>query len=439
MLIGLCACDASILDELGVSQTLNNFIKTINGEKITAELDKNSIKIGVFEPQTGKYAADAEDEIRGIRLANKLFPKVLDQTVELVFEDNHSEPEYAVDAAQALVDSGCNIVIGSYSNILTMAATDIFEENKVVCVCPSCTNPLITTTTDYFFRVDVVDAFQGNGAAKYIIEHLPILLKEEELKAAGEYTGNISQNYNDYEPVTCAVLKKSDDERATALIERFQAKIQEVYGSDNYVQVYEYNGSGAVDMSPYFDRFKEAGVKAVFFPSAADEGERVIYEAYKKGYYFEWVGASDWANILQASEDAERKNSNHLEGVAYVAAFDKAAAATEMTETFLTAVKSYYKTTTPSEAMALGFDAYLLALKAIEDAGGAGNSENLQYAMSRIRELVCSTGSITFRAGNGDPVKDVVIERVVNGKIKAEYTAVPVWSKTLEKKYKEKA
>lgn len=438
MVVCLCGCEpleqakelgAKLRDSFSsIGITLNNFKKTLAGEKIKTVYSDGSIKIGVFEPQSGKSSGDAEDEILGIELAHKLFPTVMDNQVELVYSDNHSDTEYATEAAQNLVDSGCNVVIGSYSNVLTMAALDTFEENQVLCICPSCSNPLITTTTDYFFRVAVVDSFQGNAAAKYIIEHLPKSIHggidEENASTLTD------QDFMDFEPMKCAILKKSGDERATALIERFQAKFQEIFGADTYVKVVEYRGNAKdLEIKDYLDRLAEGGTEVVFFPSTADEGLTFIFESYQRGYNLSWVGGSDWAALPELSETRNLRTTSHLDNVTYVAAFDKAAAATEMTQVFIDAAQQYYRISEPSEAMALGFDAYILALESIKSAGGANNSENLQYAASRLYDVKCATGSVTYRSGNGDPVKDVVIEKFVKGKIQADYTAGPVWKK----------
>lgn len=420
MLFSFTACSYEDILQL---TTVQNFISTINGEKITTDFGEDSIKIGVFEPQTGKYYLDAAEEIKGIKLANRLYPEVLGRKVELIYADNQSDPAAAVSAAQELVDAGCKIVIGSYSNVLTMAAMDVFSENKVCCICPSCTNPLITTTSDYMFRVAVVDSFQGNSAAKYVIEYLPKIVhpqifddpetEEDESEPGGE-------------PVNCIILKRTDDERASALIERFQAKMEETFGEDGYARVVEYPAS-AEDMSMYLERLKESGAEAVFFPSKATEGERVIRQAYEKNYNFAWVGAGDWEGIQEAAETAGRPDQKHLEGVAFVADFDKKAAATEVTTLFLSAAQSYYGIAEPSENMALAFDAYLLAIQGITDTEGDENKDSLREAINRFRDVLCSTGAITYRAGNGDPVKDVVIEKIQDGKIRAEYTATPIW------------
>lgn len=155
----------------GIANTpsVQNFIKTIKREPIEGGDDASDtdssemIKIGVFEPLSGQYASDAEDELNGIELAHRLFPRVLNRRVELVYADNESDVGKAAEAAQELIDQGCKIVIGSYGNVITMAACDIFEENRMPVIMPSCTNPLLTSTTEYFFRVCILTPFRATA------------------------------------------------------------------------------------------------------------------------------------------------------------------------------------------------------------------------------------------------------------------------------------
>ncbi|MCX7761196.1 MAG: branched-chain amino acid ABC transporter substrate-binding protein, partial [Candidatus Kryptonium sp.] len=48
----------------------------------------SAVRIGVFEPLTGAFAAGGQLTVRGIRLANELFPTAMKQKVELVILDN---------------------------------------------------------------------------------------------------------------------------------------------------------------------------------------------------------------------------------------------------------------------------------------------------------------------------------------------------------------
>lgn len=51
----------------------------------------SAIRIGVFEPLTGAFAAGGQLTLKGIRLANEMFPTVLNQKVELIIVDNKTD------------------------------------------------------------------------------------------------------------------------------------------------------------------------------------------------------------------------------------------------------------------------------------------------------------------------------------------------------------
>lgn len=397
--------------------TYNNFRKAIS--KPDEEEVKETIKIGVFEPLTGEYADDAADEIKGIELANKYFPTVLDKEVELVYADNASDPAYAPEVAQNLIDQGVRVVIGSYGNLLTLAGQDVFEAKHIVCIGATCTNPLITETTNYYFRVCVIDAFQGNSAAKYVVEYLPEVIHPDD----PETEENESEA-----PVVTVALKQAGDDYASTMIDRFQAKLQSVYGEDHIARVIEYP-SDAEDMTLYLKRIKELGAEAVFFPSTAAEGERVLYQAAQmEDLDVEWIGNSNWHGILDAASSARRPDMTHLEGVTFVSEFDRQAdSKTGMTALFLAAANTVYGNTDPSEAMALGFDAYLLALEGIRTAEVYNSPYSIRLALLQVFEMEGATGKISLKNGIGDPIKDIVIEKIVDGRVVAAYTATPSW------------
>ena len=81
------------------------------------------IKIGVFEPLTGANAGGGEMETEGIKLANKMYPKVLGKKVELVIADNKSDKVEAGNAVTKLIESDkVSAVIGSWGSGYSMAA-----------------------------------------------------------------------------------------------------------------------------------------------------------------------------------------------------------------------------------------------------------------------------------------------------------------------------
>lgn len=64
--------------------------------------DKQEVKIqiGVLEPVTGADSVSAEDEIRGIQLANSVHPNVNGRVISLVFSDDKSDIDATVTAAK---------------------------------------------------------------------------------------------------------------------------------------------------------------------------------------------------------------------------------------------------------------------------------------------------------------------------------------------------
>ena len=76
------------------------------------------IKIGVFEPFTGKNASGGKQETLGIGYANSVQPTVtingITYKVELVVSDNESSTEKAPTAATTLVDHGVSLRMASY-------------------------------------------------------------------------------------------------------------------------------------------------------------------------------------------------------------------------------------------------------------------------------------------------------------------------------------
>lgn len=94
--------------------------------------DEKVIKIGVYEPQTGKNGAGGKQEILGMQYANEKCPTVEiggeTYKVELVYADNESVNEKAVSAATELIAEGVSVVLGSYGSGVSIAASDTFKE-----------------------------------------------------------------------------------------------------------------------------------------------------------------------------------------------------------------------------------------------------------------------------------------------------------------------
>ena len=130
--------------------------------------DAKTVKVGVFLPLTGDNAAGGELELRGIKLANKLYPEINGKKIELVVADNKSDKAEAANVAARLIEKDkVKVILGSYGSSLAMAAGNIVKEAKVPAIGTSCTNPQVTLNNDYYFRACFIDPFQGTVMANY--------------------------------------------------------------------------------------------------------------------------------------------------------------------------------------------------------------------------------------------------------------------------------
>jgi len=386
LLLSLCGCT-----------TYDNFRAAfIDKDAGDAEETPGIIQFGVFEPLSGESAAAAADEIKGIELAHKLYPQVLGCDIELVYADNKSTVDDSALAAQQLVDSGVSIVLGSYNSVLALAGSDIFEEAGIPAVAATCKNPLITQTSDYYFRVCIVEAYQGISAADYI--------------------------YSGLGKDSMIVFKAAGDDYATTMTEQLQTEMLRLTGAKESVKIFEYDPAYE-DCGEVVERLASYGRKTVFFPGAAAEADKFIKAAKEAGYSFDWIGPSLWEGMDQLDPSADH---SYLDGVAYIADYDPNAELSSMTEVFNTAWKTEYgEDVAPSNSAALGFDAYLVAREGVLQAGQSADSWTLRRALSSIEDFPAATGVMTM-GGGGDPIKDVIVMQYSNGSASPVYTVSPV-------------
>ena len=116
-----------------------------------------------------------------------------------------------------------------------------------------------------------------------------------------------------------------------------------------------------------------------------------------------------------------------MEGAVFSTYFDAEAGITEKTEVFLKAYREKYGADAePPTEVALGFDAYLLAINAIGTAGTSVNGEAIKDQLALTKNFPGASGNISFDE-NGDPIKSVAIKTISNGEFVHIYTVEPTW------------
>ncbi|AQH02813.1 branched chain amino acid ABC transporter substrate-binding protein [Burkholderia sp. KK1] len=132
------------------------------------------VKIGVAGPLTGSQAASGKDNERGAKLAvddlNAKHMMLGGQPLrfELISVDDQSDPKAGVTAAQQLVDSGVIAVIGHWNSGVTIPASKIYNDAKVIMITPAASNPALTVPGyPYVFRLTTDDNVLGAKMADY--------------------------------------------------------------------------------------------------------------------------------------------------------------------------------------------------------------------------------------------------------------------------------
>ena len=370
-----------LLSVMAVSALAMGLFTGCGGEEKAA--DQNVVKVGVFFPLTGDNAAGGELELRGIKLANQLHPEVLGKKVELVVADNKSDKAEAASVAARLIEKDkVSAIVGSYGSSLSMAAGNIVKENKVPAVGTSCTNPQVTANNDYYFRACFIDPFQGKVMAEYA-------------------------HQNGFKKV--AIVQEVSNDYSVGLAKFFREEFVKLTGDENSIVDIANYQTGDKDFTAILTNIKAQDPDAVFAPGNFTESALLVKQARQLGIDAQFMGGDTWET--QEFIDVGGKD---VEGVALSTAFDREKASTEEAKKFLDAYTKEYNGE-PSALTAMAYDAYLIAVNGIEKAGTATDTVKIRDAIAATKDLECVTGMTTLDE-NGDPIKDVVIKTVKDGK-----------------------
>ncbi|MEF7612553.1 branched-chain amino acid ABC transporter substrate-binding protein [Aquincola sp. MAHUQ-54] len=137
------------------------------------------VKIGHVGPTSGQIAHLGKDNEYGARMAiDELNAKGVTiggkkAKFELLAEDDGADPKQGTAAAQKLVDSKVNGVVGHLNSGTTIPASKIYSDAGIPQISPSATNPKYTRqgfkTT---FRVVADDVHLGGTLGKYAVTQL---------------------------------------------------------------------------------------------------------------------------------------------------------------------------------------------------------------------------------------------------------------------------
>jgi len=143
-------------------------------DKPVNPLSEPKIKIGIIAPHTGADSALGEGGIKGVKFAMKLDPYLEHgDEIELIIEDDQSDPEKTVTALDSLVTdhevSAILLLSGSNSAIAAAKVADRYKTPVLVTIA---TNPEVTQHSKLLSQLTFDDTFQATVAAMFVRDEL---------------------------------------------------------------------------------------------------------------------------------------------------------------------------------------------------------------------------------------------------------------------------
>jgi branched-chain amino acid transport system substrate-binding protein len=133
------------------------------------------VKVGVVGPITGGSAAFGAQLKKGVEQAVEDINAaggILGEKIALSVGDDRADPKEGVSAANKFVGDGIKFVIGHFNSGVTMPASEVYQENGILMISPSATNPKVTERKMWnVFRTCGRDDQQGVVAADFIVKN----------------------------------------------------------------------------------------------------------------------------------------------------------------------------------------------------------------------------------------------------------------------------
>ena len=373
--------------------TFNNFTEAFLQQKKSSDV---TIQIGIYEPMSGADSDAAKAEIKGIELAHEVYPNIGGKIVELVYSDNSSDIDAAETAINNLISKKPDIILGSYGSVYSMIAGKPVNDAKIPAIAITNDNPLVTKNYPYYFRVCYVDSNQGDLLAKYVLEQ-----KQE---------------------TTAGVLIPNNDDVAMAMATTFVDRIEAETENEDAITAYETYKPGQKDFTKPLKAIQESGVKSVLLPGDSADSANIINQAAAMGMDAMFLGPTDWSSKEFRAELSSSVSKEHLAFVNFFTADDTI---NQESEKFLEAYhEKYGKDKEPEDSVALGYDAYLIAINAVNDAGNDPSGNDIRKVLASAKEFQGASGNITFNT-EGDPLRSAQISTWEGKKIVSTYTVEP--------------
>jgi branched-chain amino acid transport system substrate-binding protein len=358
-----------------------------------AKSDSNSteIVIGEFGSLTGSTATFGTSTKNGIDMAVDEANKaggVLGKKVRVIVEDDQGKPEEAQTVVTKLITKDqVTAILGEVASSRTMAAAPVAQQNGIPLISPSSTNPKVTESGDYIFRVCFIDPFQGLVTAKFATNTLKLK--------------------------NVAILRDIKNDYSVGLAEVFVNNFKKMGGN---IVANESYSEGDTDFSAQLTSIKSKNPQAVYLPGYYTEAGLVVRQARKLGLSVPFMGGDGWdsPSLIQIGGEALNGSyySNHF----------SVSDPNPVIQKFVSDYKARYSAT-PDALAGLGFDAASVLFDAMKRANSTDGAK-VRDAIAATKDFSGVTGKITIDKDR-NAVKSAVVLQVKDGKLEYVETIAP--------------
>jgi branched-chain amino acid transport system substrate-binding protein len=366
----------------------------IAGALVFAACSKEStaIKVGEYASLTGKDATFGQSSHKGAVMAFEEINAaggVLGKKLELISEDNQSKSgESATVAKKLIAREKVVALLGEVASTRSLEVAPIAQNAKIPMIAPAATNPAVTETGDYIFRVCFIDPFQGTVMAKFAADELKVK--------------------------KVAILTSVSNAYSVGLANFFRETFTKGGGTVAVEQKYS---EGDKDFRAQLTAIKAADVEGVFVPGYYTEAALIVRQARDLGLTVPFFGGDGWE-----SEKLLEIGGAALNGCYYSTHFSPENKEQNVA-TFVQKFKARWKSESPDAFAALGYDAAYVLVDAIKRAGTT-EGPKLRDALAATKNFVGASGVTTIDQ-HRNATKGATIIAIKNGKLEFSKTVAP--------------
>ena len=343
-----------------------------------------TLKIAHIGPTTGAAALYGLATQHGAEIAVDEINAEGKYKIELINEDDEHNVEKVINAYNAALDAGAQMILGSTTSKPCEAAGAQGYTDRVFFLTPSASSVNVIEDKDNVFQVCFTDPNQGSASAEYI---------------AGHKLGT-----------KIAVIYNNADVYSTGIRDTFVQKCPEL-GLEIVSE--ETFTDETTDFTVQVGKAQEAGAEIVFLPMYYTPASLILKTAADKNYKPIFFGVDGMDGIL----DVEGFDKSLAEGVMLLTPF-VATSEDEKVKSFVAAYQAKFNET-PIQFAADAYDGIYILVKAAEKAGITSEmsaEEACDLLIAAILDLSYDgiTGSMTWDE-SGAVTKTPMAATIVNG------------------------